>query len=115
MISARWDEIPNKTFQLRKIIPSRSEITDTPDVADISRAQATDTEDEDSQQDHGAKICHGTAVKLFDQCLLWLQQQEEVSLYDVDSIRELWDFAARKRINSFKQKKLSDYFKQSYS
>ena len=54
-------------------------------------------------------------MKMFDQCLLWLQQQEEASLYDVGAIRELRDFAARKRINSFKQKKLSDYFKPSHS
>lgn len=182
LISACWDEIPNKTFQLSwsKIIPSSSEVTETPDVADISRAQTTGTEeqacnseaamefqtlfeqlgqtvnedevsewissdlndqgyihlsedeiiasivhqeeqheeesdDEDSQQEQGAKISHSTAVKMFDQCLLWLQQQEEASLYDVGAIRELRDFAARKRINSFKQKKLSDYFKPSHS
>ena len=44
LIISCWDEIPNKTFQLswRKIIPSCSEITETPDVADIARAQATD-------------------------------------------------------------------------
>ena len=72
-----------------------------------------ESDDEDSQQDQGAKISHSTAVKMFDQCLLWLQQQEEASLYDVGAIRELRDFAARKR--TFKQKKLSDYFKPSHS
>ena len=170
LIGACWDEIPNKTFQLSwsKIIPSSREVMETPDMADISRAQTTGTEEqactseaamefqtlfeqlgqtlsedevsewissdlndqgyvhlsedeiiasivhqeeqheeesdnEDSQQDQGAKISHSMAVKMFDQ---WLQQQEEASLYDVGAIREMRDFAARKRINSFKQKKL---------
>lgn len=57
-----------------------------------------ESEDEDSQQDQGApRVSHNTAMKLFDQCLLWLQQQEEASLYDVGAVRELRDFAARKR------------------
>ena len=41
-----------------------------------------ESDHEDSQQDQGdSKVSHSTAVKLFDQCLLWLQQQEEASLY----------------------------------
>ena len=48
LIGACWDEIPNKTFQLSwsKIIPSNSEVTETPDMADISRAQTTRTEEQ---------------------------------------------------------------------
>ena len=34
LIGACWDEIPNKTFQLSwsKMIPSSSEVTETPDI-----------------------------------------------------------------------------------
>ncbi len=75
-----------------------------------------ESDNEDSQQDQeDSKVSHSMAVKLFDQCLLWLQQQEEASLYDVGAVRELRDFAARKRMNSIKQKKVSDYFKPSDS
>ena len=56
-----------------------------------------ESDDEDSQQDQGAKISYSTAVKMFDQCLLWLQQLEEASLYDVGVIREFRYFAAREK------------------
>ena len=61
-------------------------------------------------EDQDSTISHSTAVKLFDQCLLCLQQQEEASLYNVGVLQELRDFAARKRRNSIKQTKVSDYF-----
>jgi hypothetical protein len=40
-----------------------------------------ESDNENTPQDEGAlKVSHSTAVQLFDQCLLWLQQQEETSL-----------------------------------
>ena len=78
----------------------------------IDAFEGTDEEEEsDNEQDQEIpRINHSTAVKSFDQCLLWMQQQEEASLYNLDVLRELRDFAARKRMNSIQQRTLGDYF-----
>ena len=48
LIGACWDEIPNKSFNYHgeKLFPSVVQVTETPDMADISRAQTTGTEEQ---------------------------------------------------------------------
>lgn len=66
---------------------------------------------EDSQE--STQISHSAAVSMFDGCLEWLLHQKEASLYNVGVLRELRDLAARKKVLSIKQKKLTDYFSKN--
>ena len=50
-----------------------------------------------------------SALKMFDGCICWLQQQEEACLYNVHVLQELRELAARKRMSAIKQRKLSDF------
>ena len=65
------------------------------------------------QDSAASTISHSTAVNAFDQCLSWLRQQEEVSVYNVGVLNELRELAARKRMSSLKQKTITDYFKSN--
>lgn len=47
---------------------------------------------------------------MFDECLQWLQEQEEASMYNICILQELRELAARKRLNALKQRKVSDFF-----
>jgi len=60
-----------------------------------------------------SKVSHSTAIKLFDGCLQWLQQQEEASLYNVGVLQDLRDLAAKKRVLSIEQTKLTHYFNKN--
>ena len=55
-------------------------------------------------------IPHGHAVKMFDSCIAWLQQQDEASVYNLSMLSELCELAAKKRLSSITQKKLTDYY-----
>ena len=55
-------------------------------------------------------ISHGHAVKMFDSCIAWLQQQDEASGYNISVLCNLRELAAKKRLSSVSQKHLTDYF-----
>lgn len=71
-------------------------------------SEESDGDDEDSQE--SPPVSHSSAVKMFDECLQWLQAQEEASIYNICMLQELRELADRKRRNSLKQRKLLDFF-----
>ena len=46
---------------------------------------------------------------MFDDCLQWLQQQDKANIYSMRVLRELRELAAKKRMNSLKQRSLREY------
>ena len=73
-----------------------------------------ESDSEDSHQnDTTSRVSHDTAVKSFDECLQWLQQQKEASLYNVGVLCELQGLAARKRVQCSKQKNVNRIFSTS--
>lgn len=65
---------------------------------------------DDSSASSSPLIQHGHAVKMFDSCIAWLQQQDEASAYNISMLSNLRELAAKKRLTSITQKKLTDYF-----
>ena len=64
----------------------------------------------DSSASSSPLIQHGHAVKMFDGCIAWLQQRDEASAYNLSMLRDLRELAAKKRLTSITQKKLTEYF-----
>jgi len=80
-------------------------------VHDSESEEEQDSDSEDSLAP--SQVSHSTAIQLFDGCLQWLQQQKEASVYNVGVLQDLRDLAAKKRVQSIKQKKLTDYFRKT--
>ena len=76
----------------------------------IQEQEATPDSESDDATSETSSVSHSSAVKMFDGCLQWLQEQEESSLYNIQVIKELRELAARKRMSTIKQKKISDFF-----
>lgn len=66
-------------------------------------------EDDDSELPK-CPVSHSAAARMFEQCLMWLEHQQEASPYNTSVLRELHALSASKRVNSMQQAKLSDYF-----
>ena len=54
-------------------------------------------------------ISHSFAVKMFDGCMQWMLEQGESNAHNMAVLKELRDLAAKKRISSIKQKKITEY------
>ena len=65
---------------------------------------------DDNEVQEIPKVGHGEAVKMFDGCIQWLQEQDEASVYNITVLQELRELAARKRIGALQQRKVSDFF-----
>ena len=48
----------------------------------------SDDDDDDDVQEN-PPVSHSSAVKMFDECLQWLQAQEEASMYNITILQEL--------------------------
>ena len=62
---------------------------------------------DDSSASSSPLIQHGHAIKMFDSCIAWLQQQDEASAYNISMLSNLRELAAKKRLTSITQKKLT--------
>ena len=54
-------------------------------------------------------VPHSVAVKMFDECLKWLEEQE-VSTYNTAILRDLRELAARKRLSGLNQTRIRNFF-----
>ena len=70
----------------------------------------SDDSDDNEVTEETTSISHVSAFKMFDGCICWLQQQEEACLYNIQTLQELRELAARKRVSAIKQRKISDFF-----
>ena len=89
-------------------------LSDAEIVAEVTSSHQQDSGDEtEAEAEQGADssplVPHGHAVKMFDSCIAWLQQQDEASAYNMSVLHNLRELAAGKRLTSIKQKKLTDY------
>ena len=80
----------------------------------VSSVINTNESEDDSDTDEAtletvSSVSHTSALKMFDGCIKWLQEQEEACMYNIQSLQELRDLASRKRFSAIKQKKISDY------
>ena len=64
----------------------------------------------DSSASSSPLIQHGHAVKMFDSCIAWLQQQDEPSAYNLSLLSDLHELAAKKQLTGISQKKLTDCY-----
>lgn len=67
--------------------------------------------DDESSDEEIPVISDGDAARFFGLCLMWLESQPEATVYNTSVVRELQSLAARKRIDSLKQSKITSYFK----
>ena len=80
----------------------------TQDISDDETDSATEPFSDSSCA--SVSISHAEAVKMFDSCITWLQLQEEASPHNLSVLRDTRDIAAKKRLISLNQTKLTDYF-----
>ena len=89
-------------------------LTDEEIITTVIQNPNSEEQPDDDKSDEefkaATRVSHAEAEKMFDQCIKWLQDQEEASQYNVRVLQELSELAARKRFNMLKQRKLSDYF-----
>ena len=55
-------------------------------------------------------ISHGNALGMLTDCLKWLQQQDEATPYNIANLRSLRNLAAKERLSSLEQTRVSHYF-----
>lgn len=84
-------------------------------VVQDTTSKELDCNESDEEVEAATRVSHAEAEKMFDQCIKWLQEQEEASHYNVRVLQELSELAARKRLNTLKQRKVSDYFNIVFS
>lgn len=78
----------------------------------VSRSKdSVESTDDESSDEEIPVISHGDAARFFGLCLTWLESQPEGTIYNTSVLRELQSLAAKKRIDSLKQSKISSYFK----
>ena len=94
-----------------------SQLTDDEIIAEVtgqSNSESVATDDEEDpviiQESTRSTISHGEALQMFDNCIFWLRQQDEVSVYNLSVLRDLRELAARKRLSSLRQSCVTDYF-----
>lgn len=85
-------------------------LTDEDIVASVLQHNEQPLNEEQPAEEVAERVSHAEAEYMFDRCILWIQDQEEASMYSIRTLQELSDLAARKKANMLKQKKVSDYF-----
>ena len=66
-------------------------------------------DDDEDEPDVGCPITHAQAMKIFENCITWLQHQPEASAYSTSVLIQLKDMAAKKRLSSLKQTSITSY------
>ena len=79
-----------------------------------SEADHQDNEDGESEElNSTCPISNSHAAHMLEKCLVWLEHQPEANEYNVCTLRQLRALAARKRVQSLKQKTLMDMLPNS--
>ena len=55
-------------------------------------------------------VPHSVAVRMFDECLKWLEEQEEASVYNIAILCDLRELAAKKRLSGLNQTRIHNFF-----
>ena len=91
-----------------------SHLSDAEIISQVMSSHSLDTDDDTETGAESEPSCplipHGHAVKMFDSCIAWLQQQDGASVYNLSMLSDLCELAAKKRLSSITQKKLTDCF-----
>ena len=67
-------------------------------------------DEEEDEEEKECQISNSDAARMFEWGLSWLEHQPEATVYNTSVLRELHALAAKKRMESIKQTKLSKYF-----
>ena len=92
-------------------------LSDVEIIVEVTSELTQDTSDDETDSateplgdSSCVSISHGEAVKMFDSCITWLQLQEAASPHNLSVLRDLREIAAKNRLISLNQTKLTDYF-----
>ena len=88
-----------------------SEICELVSKSDENEVHSND--DDSEEEDECPRVSNSDAIHMFEQCLTWLEQQPEATIYNTTVLRELHSLATSKRMESLKQSKLTQYFKHT--
>ena len=85
------------------------------EICELVSKSASENEvqsDDDSEDDvdQTPRISNSDAVHMLEQCLVWLEQHPEVTVYNTTVLRELHSLAVSKRMDYLKQAKITQYF-----
>ena len=97
------------SFHYRGKAISRQTLSDAEIILQVTD-DVTETVAEPEVEPSCPLIQHGNAVRMFDSCIAWLQQQDEATVYNLSMLSDIRELAAKKRLTSISQKKLTDYF-----
>ena len=72
--------------------------------------QQGEKDSDEAEQLITSQVPHGVAVRMFDECLKWLEEQEEASVYNISILRYLRELAAKKRLSGLSQTRIENFF-----
>ena len=75
-----------------------------------SENEVQSDDDYEDDVDLTPRISNSDAVRMLEQCLVWLEQQPEATVYNTTVLRELHSLAVSKRMDSLKQARITQYF-----
>ena len=84
-------------------------LTDT-EICDLVSSPQIDSEDDSDQEEQPCPVSHSKAAEMLEQCLTWLEHQQEASVYNTSVLRELHSLASEKRFRSMKQTSITNFF-----
>ncbi len=68
----------------------------------IQESTQQESEESDDDDEGSPSVSHSSAVKMFDECLQWLQTQEEASMYNICMLQELRELKHKNAKKSFR-------------
>ena len=63
---------------------------------------------DEADQHMTSRVPHGVAVRMFDECLKWLEEQEEASVYNIFILHNLRKLASRKKLSELSQTRIEN-------
>ena len=75
-----------------------------------SENEVQSDDDSEDNVDQTPRISNSDAVRMLEQCLVWLEQQPEATVYNTTVLWELHSLVVSKRMDSLKQAKITQYF-----
>ena len=81
-----------------------TEICDLVSQEDMSEIE--DEEQDEEMEEEGCPVSHSDAAAMFEQCLSWLEYQQEATTYNTALLRQLHSLAAVKRVDCLKHYKI---------
>ena len=79
------------------------------DICDLVTRPQIDGEDDSDPEEQPCPISHSKAAEMLEQCMTWLEHQQEATVYNTSVLRELHSLASEKRLNKMKQTSITDF------